>query len=61
MSVPNTITNVLHALLYEWELLYMRKILKIISDGGDSVSKTCKRGCGGICGGVLASVAVKMF
>jgi hypothetical protein len=54
----------------------MRKTLTLGSDGGDSGSKKCKRGCGGSYGGVwsqavgflvgpfgkiLASVTVKMF
>jgi hypothetical protein len=30
--------------------------LKLISDGGDSGSKKCKRGYGGACGGVWRSL-----
>jgi hypothetical protein len=34
----------------------MRKKIKLISDGGDSGSKKCKRGCGGAYGGVWRSL-----
>jgi hypothetical protein len=34
----------------------MRKKIKLISDGGDSGSKKCKRGCGGAYDGIWRSL-----
>jgi hypothetical protein len=44
--------------MYEGAVGEMRKKLKPSSDGGDSGSNKCKRGCGGTYGGVWRNLYV---
>jgi hypothetical protein len=48
LCTSNIILDVRHAWLYECAVSAIRKILELNSDGGDSDSKKCKRGNGGV-------------
>jgi hypothetical protein len=55
-SAPNIVVNARRAWQREYAVCAMRNKLKLSTDGGDSGSKKCKRGCGGSCGGVWLSL-----
>jgi hypothetical protein len=53
--------NIRRAWLYKCAIRATRKKLKLSSDGGDSGSKECKRGCGGAYGGDWRSLGLEGF